>query len=1248
MTSRHPERLDSDEENGLDFSSDEDTPLAVPLPLLPPGPPAAVPPQLPNLNLHPNVNANINANLMPTAPPPPPAPAFNTALPSIAGFNLPSRGWRNTSLATILDIPAPHLLQTDFSEETLNAFLREQVENINRTREAVKGKAKGKQKETAAAPSVGLPLMPSAPPLSDQSNRSHGSAGLATPSRRSVRLSHKFSSSRSSLNPLAAPFVPNSTEQVPPQSADSQSTRSSTFEEFTKNKRHAVRNNAQESSGGASRTKPRHTRSSNPTSSSPAGSSSRILSDLTLQEDSPQQTAQSSSTGFFGRAAGALLSRRVGGKLSRSFGFSPSSGDVAADLPVQHLPQSFPADVSGFLIEVDEDEDRYSSQTSMKYAKLIPESIPQADKKAFFGSVNRAKRTQSAEPEPESQPSTGRSRSRLHAKMKKKEELMMPESRSYPHMWKPSPAHPIPVTPPEPADSLSPKSNTVPETGSLAIWELDEILWTAVCQFLSSQDVKNLRLVCKSLVQTLSLVQLRNVVVNFDKNFFNTSMFKDYGANFNQFGISFEYDLRGLATARPKVIEKLQDAWFGNYTWPTENYPRFPELQAIEDLVDNNRPLLKEFLAQIPHASELGLCIDSGHGWLEGGDMSDLALLDKRSGKGSKVFGKTFKTEDFWTAFARNEYFRWAQQNTINATTKSILARSPAKDSDVKEVRFLDALIVRDIESFRSQDQQYDYDTECHTGGLPSVDDVAPAAQVNPQVNPLGAAVQNLVNNNANANATPTLAERHRRRIEQSRNANRKQPQWPVIFNCYNVAAEHGGHLSTVQHKIAHPSACAIAPGLLTEAQAQWLMETVWAQRAFLSAYTTAIILHKNNFRNIHTLRISKLSSGLLPSLEQREFWKTLSGLGKLEIYLSPDWRQEHVTGDKSFAQNMLIPPAKAAERFTDFLRRYVTKIESLHTLTVGYVGGGEHAVGIFARNQHVLPAPIVDDPDEWLLEDRVKYAPALTKFDHVRNLKFENCWVTPWILKGFMEGSRDTSLHSLTLDSVSMTTIHVDSLEAHLTTHKDNLRCEHSEQEWPLETLPGGAAWVRALDAITPGKRLHEFKHEAGLTKEEDAPKPERHFRGHIQEITLNSCGYVKVSLPKGRSSTYNQNSAVVHSEGPMDGGIRARKARFNGLGAASSEAGRIRDHLSRFLDHHERTSRVMLQTEGLAWLGTLTQCIHPIEKRVLEQAWKMKFGWINDLRRWGAVEDGMWEGGTGRFSGVIKKDDDAAKATP
>jgi hypothetical protein len=956
---------------------------------------------------------------------------------------------------------------------------------------------------------------------------------------------------------------------------------------------------------------------------------------LTLQDNHVEQPEQVPSTGFLSRAANIIIRKKVGGNLvGRALGFSTVAGAGITDSTVTYPPEPAIAGESSTSIEVDEQQ--RIPKLSFDYAKIIPETIPTTEKKSFLGKIARAKRTQSSDPEQEAQPSSGRSRFRLSSKPKKKEESVPTEVKQYPRLWKPSITPGVPAMPAQSSKPRPPADVTVPPAEPVAIWLVDENLWTAICQFLSTQDVKNLRLVSRLHARTLAPVQLRNVVVKFDQKFFDTTIFEKHGPNINRFGISFEYDLQGLAYASPKVIEKEQDAWFGKFIWPTENYPRFPEMQAIEDLVDNNRPLLKQALGKITNASELGLCIDSGHGWIEGPDISDMALFNKRIGQGSKVFGKTFKTEDVWTSFARNELFRWGQQNTINTTLKSILARQPSPVSDAKEVHFLDRLKIRDMESFTCQNEQYDFDPECHTGGIATALDQDPAAAVDPQANPLGAAVQNLVDLNQNE------AERRLRALSRARNSNRKLPQWPLIFNGHNLAAEHGGHLSFIQSKIANPFVSPLTPRILTEAQAQWLMETVWAQRAFLVAYTTAIITNKDNFRHIHTLRISRLSSGLLPSLEQREFWKSLIGLKRLEMYLSPDWRQEHVIGDKSFMHNMPISPTKAAERFTDFLRTYITKLENLHSLTVGYVGGGEHAVGMFARNQHVLPAPIVDDPKEWLHKHSSKTASPPIKFDHVRDLKFENCWFTPWMLKAFMEGSRDTSLHSLTLDSVSMTTIHDDNLAAPLTTVADSLRCRHSKEEWPRENLPSGAAWARTLDAITPGKPLSEYKHEAGLIDRDGKPIPARRFRGHVQQIVLNSCGYVTISLPNGQASRYNQKSAVIHYEFPMDRGLEIRRARFHGLVSPNNADmdGRLRERAAFANELNDKANRIMISSDGFPWLGTLTQCIHPIEKRVLEEAWQLKFGWGDDLSRWAAVEDGMFEGGTGRFSGVIRKD--------
>ncbi|EXJ83350.1 hypothetical protein A1O1_06971 [Capronia coronata CBS 617.96] len=930
-------------------------------------------------------------------------------------------------------------------------------------------------------------------------------------------------------------------------------------------------------------------------------------------------------------------------------------------MPVAETPDKIHSIVSERPVESRTEED---SPPGFDFSAVVPERIPEEEKQKFLRAAQRGSHSETnTDSESEIDPSAADARRRRPTKGKKPSKTVCISHSSYPRGWsasKPSclQRHNYGNNKTTNPMTTSASASQTAITNTLEDFNTD--LWVVVARHLSTEDLKRLRLVSQTLAQTLDPILFRNVVVNFGKGFFDvtgsdyahgispspsTSMFEKYGSNINQFGVAFEYDLNGLSQAKTKVIEKEQTAWFGTFTWPTEQYPRFPALQAVEDLVDHNRPLLKETLKHITKASELGLCIDSGHGWLEGPDISDLALFNSRMGNGSKVFGKTFTSEDVWTTFARDEYFQWAQQNTINETMKHMLEhRSPGQASAVKEVRFLDSIEIRDVESFKSQEEQLDLEPEAHVGG---------ASGTNAQDFPIFPPA--LVGGWMPGNAATT--HRSRRSGFRRQSPPKRQPQWPLIFNGHNLAAENGGHCSFVQAKTAHPASAPLLPGHLTEAQAQWLMETVWAQRAFLSAYTTAIITNKQNFKSIHTVRISKLSSRLLPSLEQSEFWSSLPGLKHLQVLISPDWRQEHCIGDRFHFDNMPISPAKAAEMFTRFLRTYVAKMENLHSLAVGYVGGGEHAVGMFARNQHVLPAPIVDDPGAWLHDDSDRRDVLLTKFDHIRDLKFENCWFSPSMLQEFMDKSRDTSLHSLVLDSVSMIASHDPTIVHALTTPGDSLRCHYDPWNWHRETLPVSAAWCQVLDSITPGPTLAERKLQTGFHRRDSSPGPARKsFRGHVQKIVLNSCGYVKISLPKHLPRAYKQNAAVVHLYSPLDGGLRARKERFNvQLGPPSPDDNRpapapvvpglrLRNHRGANNDG-DAPNQIMMSTlsptfEEYPWLGTLTQCIHPIEKRVLEEAWDMTFGWPDNLERWASVEDGFYEGGTGRFSGVLEKD--------
>ena len=785
-------------------------------------------------------------------------------------------------------------------------------------------------------------------------------------------------------------------------------------------------------------------------------------------------------------------------------------------------------------------------------------------------------------------------------------------------------------------------------------------IFILITRYLSHQDVCNLRLVNSMFESILVPVLFRNVVTRFGKSMFDVnlgswekkppegSIFEKYGMEIHKFGISFEIDLEGLQTAAPKVIQNTQSSWWGKYTWPVPKYPRFKSLELLENLADH-LPLLRGAFKDLTDVSELALCVDSGHGWLNGPDVSDLAVWNLRCSKGHKVFGKTFQAEDKWHHYGRNELFKWAQLNSINEALSSLRYGSHVEQWG-PESQFLKSVAIRDCDSYAVQSDQPDADPERHTGGI-----VTPAnpnafnAQHQQMFQQIGAPNwawqppppalnhMNVVPNPVNVHLVTRVMQRGvygNPGRQNGRNRVKKgevtQPQWPIIYNGHNLTAETGGHCTFVQNKLADPRTFPLQPGHLTEAQAQWLMETVWAQRAFLSAYTTAILTNKPSFKQVHSLHIAKISSGLLPSLEQRELWQALPNLRTLKVLVSPDWRTEYMPGDQSFQTNMLISPVQASIKFAEFLQRYVSRIEHLSTLTIGFVGGGEHAIGLLARNQHVLPAPVTSDPRSWLTGHVTKpNLNTMIAFNHIKNLTIENAWLSPFMLESFMTKSKDTSLRHLTLDSASLTGVNSQRTSTPMTTLEDGLKPEYAPAAWLQERLPTEHCWPVVIDRLTPGVTFSQLKYDTGLIDPIQVPPPEPTFRGNVEKLTFKSCGYVKISgIPQAE---FNQNGLVMSNTNPRDHGLTARESLLRearGLGEMYGNA----------------TANVMMRDkdpQGHEWfgLGRLTQCIHPVEKRVLEEAWQMRFGWGDDTERFAAVEDGCFEGGTGRFSGEVAK---------
>lgn len=213
----------------------------------------------------------------------------------------------------------------------------------------------------------------------------------------------------------------------------------------------------------------------------------------------------------------------------------------------------------------------------------------------------------------------------------------------------------------------------------------------------------------------------------------------------------------------------------------------------------------------------------------------------------------------------------------------------------------------------------------------------------------------------------------------------------------------------------------ALIPSELRKEQKEWLMETEWAQRAFLECYMLAITDNPARFHGVKTLNIAKLSSGFMPLLARENFWDALPGLADVTIHVKPDWRIVE-KDNAGFAEVHGRNPSEAIRIFHRvLLRDRVCLRPSIKKLNIGWVSGGEHADGIFARNANILPAPITQLEHSSAHRANASHNFGLM-FDHLEELTLYNCWMTPPTLAELVKNHSSKALKIITLDSVSLT----------------------------------------------------------------------------------------------------------------------------------------------------------------------------------------------------------------------------------
>ncbi|KAJ4373275.1 hypothetical protein N0V83_003569 [Neocucurbitaria cava] len=547
-------------------------------------------------------------------------------------------------------------------------------------------------------------------------------------------------------------------------------------------------------------------------------------------------------------------------------------------------------------------------------------------------------------------------------------------------------------------------------------WNLPVELVELIASFLNRDDIKSLRLVSRELNFHVSQVIFKTVVVPFNTEIYGMlgqepkpdfkgkkrariervgylwknangdevynghglDVFRGFGKHILRYGMSFEVNEESLATPPAKSLTEKKTSFWGDYDWPFEEYRRFDTVAGLETAADET-PRMKIAFSELSKVRELALSVDSGLGWLNGPDRSIRARILQRP---PQVFG-TLKAIPDRRAQAQQELWRVIKE-CHELHDKDIRLATLYKMDGRNGQRFLSELKEADMAAEEQPNMPYLDPRLIHEatphdfGGLP-----IPASFDDPTV-----LDDFVLRPPSDANATGVLFS-----------SNKKPPDAGEVMS-------------------------SIIPANLTKAQKEWLLETEWAQRAFMSSYMLSIIDNPVTFKLVHTLTIAQLSARYLPMLHRADFWTALPNLTNVTLLVIPEWRTVH-KDDAGFVDTPKTSPSHAIPPFYNLLQSHVACRPSIRNLTVGWVTGGEHAEGLHARNKLLLPAPLMGlGASEMLTENDVNGLRAnLLHFVHVKRLTLKNCWITPPALVQFVN-IHDHIFKHLVFDSVSLTAI--------------------------------------------------------------------------------------------------------------------------------------------------------------------------------------------------------------------------------
>ncbi|KAK0264418.1 hypothetical protein B0A54_13890 [Friedmanniomyces endolithicus] len=465
-----------------------------------------------------------------------------------------------------------------------------------------------------------------------------------------------------------------------------------------------------------------------------------------------------------------------------------------------------------------------------------------------------------------------------------------------------------------------------------------------------------------------------------------------------------------------------------------------------------------------------------------------------------------------------------------------------------------------------------------------------------------------------------------------------------------------------------------VIPNDLRKEQKEWLLETEWAQRAFLESYMLAVIDNPSTFENVTCLNIARLSGGFLSTITQQQFWDALPSLQAVTLLVSPHWRS--VAKDNAGqAETTVMNPSAAVTDLYHVLRSRLSRL-MLKKLNIGWVDGGEHAPGMLARNANILPAPIIQ------LEQSMaaNAGNGLLIFEHVEELTLTNCWMTPVVLEDLVRRHAAFNLRKLVLSSVSLTAHPRASAPAHPPA-APHLAHGQIHQQQPQQMNFGLPPWLNGMPQPMNAQQLahmqQQWQHLAHLQHQATAGHPGANApmvnpnllphpfttwlplpalpTAHTNPSPPPQPPHPDPSLLEGhREGSWPSLLARIfppphhaHDQPPPPpsnlqsltliscGYLRLNAASFNQ--SSLSDPSPPLSYTPWFRARHATLKPFMLESKE-RYLGAIVQFMPLREVDALHLVWGLREGWEDGVKAAEAEFDGLARGGTGRISGTVR----------